>query len=50
MSSTHFGRLARALAALPILFAFAYSPCAQGAGFSFAVHVGGLHLAGSTCR
>ncbi len=50
MSSTHFGRLARALAAVPILFAFVYASCGQGSGFSFAVDVAGLHLAGSTCR
>jgi len=50
MSSTHFARATRLLAAVPILFAFVYSSCGQGTGFSFSVQVAGLHLAGSTCR
>ncbi len=43
-------RVARGLAAVPVLFALLYATCPQGGGFSFTMQVGGLHLAGSTCR
>ena len=50
MIPTHLSRAARALAALPILFAFVYTTCPQGTGFSLSMQLGGLHVAASTCR
>jgi hypothetical protein len=50
MIPTHLSRALRALAALPILFAFVYTTCPQGPGFSVSMQVGGLHLAASTCH
>lgn len=42
---------ARALAAVPILFALVVAQCPHGgAGFVVSLHVAGVRLAASTCR